>query len=288
MVSRRAVIGVVAGLLLVAPACGSGEVEDAADVSASAPAGAPVASPSPASAPVATPGLTAVSGPATVSSTADRVDEPLTVHWIGGSDVEWETFSLPNEFLGDLPDFGERPIVVETRIRQAVMPTGMTEMVQAAIAEGTDAIVMSVNPVWLHWDAAACGDIAVPHDRYACLLTPTSAEVTAQRDAEIRTLIDTAAAAGVPVYLYTQPHSTDVLTNPAVAPSIEAAEAALAAFDPGLPNVRFRSRILTRDLPEMREGVAFFDMVHPTPAGADQLAAWLAADIADFWRSVTS
>jgi lysophospholipase L1-like esterase len=90
----------------------------------------------------------------------------------------------------------------------------------------------------------------------------------------------------VPLYVYTQPHSTDALSNPLLIPRLAAAEEAIAAFDPGRPDVRFRSRIFTRDLQSLREGVEFIDMVHPTAAGAELLADWLAADISDFWSSI--
>jgi hypothetical protein len=210
----------------------------------------------------------------------------LTVHWVGGSDIAWNDYSLPDELLADMPSFGERPIVMRTRIVQAVMPVEMRGLVEDAVRAGADAIVMSVNPVWLHWDGASClGTPAAPHDFYRCLLTPIDPTVTAQRTGELQALFATVAAAGVPVYAYTQPHSTEVLADPSVAPAIEAAESALAEFDPAVPNVRFRSRIFTRDTAPMREGVEFFDMVHPNPAGAALLSDWIAADLADFWRA---
>jgi hypothetical protein len=230
--------------------------------------------------------ISAVSDSATVTTPADRVDDALMIDWIGGSDVAWEQYSLPDEFVADLPAFAGRPLIVRTRTIQAAMPVATQALVEQVIADGTDAIIMSVNPVWLHWDERSCGDITVPHERYACLLTPTSSRVTAQRAAEIESLVASAAAAGVPVYLYTQPHSSDVLDNPDAAASIEAAEASLAAVDPGAVNVRFVSRVFTRDLPPMREGSEFVDMVHPTPQGAAILGAWLADDVAQFWTSV--
>lgn len=264
---------VVVGGLCVAAVAGCGDAGDDGAVAVVQPSAAPVA-----------PTVTAISVPATVTTPADRVDEPLTVHWVGGSDIAWNDYSLPDDLLADLPTFGERPIVMRTRIVQAVMPVEMRTLVEDAVAAGADAIVTSINPVWLHWDGSSCqGTTAAPHEFYRCLLTPVSPDVTAQRNAELQALFAAFVAAGVPVYAYTQPHSAEVLSNPAVAPAIEAAEAALAAFDPGVPTVRLRSRIFTRDTAPMREGVEFFDMVHPTPAGAALMSDWLASDLADFW-----
>lgn len=270
------------GCLAITAACGGAET---APDAAMAPPDSAATTAAPVTIPAA-PDVTAMREPATVGTPADRVDEPLTVHWIGGSDVAWNETSLPDALLADLPSFGERPIVVRARTVQAVMPVGMRELFDAAVTGGADAIVMSINPVWLHWDGIAClDDPGVPYDFYRCLLTPISATVTAQRAQELTALFSAAAASGVPVYAYTQPHSAEVLADASLGPSIAAAETALAAFDPGVPNVRFRSRIFTRDTAPMREGVEFFDMVHPTPAGATAMSDWLANDLADFWRT---
>lgn len=284
MVTWRAVV-VGAVCIAAVAGCGADPGEGGDDDDTVVRASAASATAPAAAAASAAPPVTAISEPATVSTPADRVDEPLTVHWVGGSDIAWNDYSLPDDLLADLPTFGERPIVMRTRIVQAVMPVEMRTLVEDAVAAGADAIVTSVNPVWLHWDGSSClGTTAAPHDFYRCLLTPTSAEVTAQRTAELQALFAAFADAGVPVYVYTQPHSAEVLANPAVASAIEAAEAALAGFDPGVPTVRVRSRIFTRDTTPMREGVEFFDMVHPTPIGTAVMSDWIAADLADFWR----
>ena len=166
------------------------------------------------------------------------------------------------------------------------MADGVRAFVDDALAAHTDAIVMSVNPVWLHWDEVSCSDIPVLHQRYACLLSPIEPALTERRRAELQSLIDAAAGSGVPAYAYTQPHSAESLADPALDRPLTAAEAAIAAYDPLRPDVRFVARIFTRDLPPLHEGVEFIDMVHPTPAGAETLADWLAIDISRFWSSI--
>lgn len=229
---------------------------------------------------------TAVEAPATASTPADRLDAPLPVDWVGGSDVAWEGVSLPDRFIERHPLFADRPVDMRTRIRQAVMAGGVRELVGEARVARTSALIMSINPVWLHWDEAACADLAVQHERYRCLLSPISPSLSAQRAAELGALVDAAVDVGVPLYVYTQPHSTDSLSSPLLAGLLEEAEQRIAEYDPGSPRVRFRARIFTRDMDPLVEGVDFIDMVHPTQAGVARLGRWLADDITDFWRSI--
>jgi hypothetical protein len=229
---------------------------------------------------------TAIREPATATTPADRVDTPLRVDWLGGSDIAWEAVSLPAAFLRRVPTFAGRLVDMRTRMGQAVMADGVRAFVDEAVAGRTDAIIMSINPVWLHWDEESCSDITVPHERYGCLLSPIDPALTERRRHELQSLIDTATGSGVPLYVYTQPHSTESLASPALDLPLTTAEAAIAAYDPGRPDVRFVARIFTRDLPSLHEGVEFLDMVHPTPAGAELLADWLAVDVSRFWSSI--
>jgi hypothetical protein len=230
--------------------------------------------------------VTAIDGAASVASTADRLNSPLRIDWLGGSDVAWLDVSLPDAFMRQVTDFEGRPIAMTTRIRQAVMADGVSEMVDEAIAAETDAIIMSINLVWLHWDEIACGDITVPHEKYGCLLRPVDPDVSEQRWRELQELINKAESADVPVYAYVLPHSTDVLANRSVNSLVEIAETAIAAYDPVRADVRFVSEVFTRDMAPMVEGADFFDMVHPTEAGAERLVEWLTADITAHWASV--
>ena len=234
----------------------------------------------------AAPVVTVLREPAVATTPADRVDTPLRVDWIGGSDIAWEAVSLPGGFVRRVPTFAVRPVEMRIRMSQAVMADGVRAFVAEAVAAHTDAIIMSINPVWLHWDEVSCSDVPVLHERYRCLLSPIDPALSERRRAELQALVDVALGSGVPVYAYTQPHSSDSLANPSLGGLLAAAESAIAAYDPARPDVRFVARIFTRDLPPLREGVDFIDMVHPTSAGAELLADWLAVDITRFWSSI--
>jgi hypothetical protein len=240
----------------------------------------------PAALPTQPPVITMIEDPAIAESTAHRVDAPLRIDWVGGSDVAWEGVSLPEAFVRRMPNVEGRPLVMRTRTRQAVMAEGVRELVDEAVAAGTEAIIMSINPVWLHWDEITCSEITVQHQRYKCLLTPISAAVSDHRARQLRDLIDHTVATGVPAYLYTQPHSAEVLANPELLDPIATAEATIAGYDPQRPDVRLVARIFTRDLPHLSEGTHFIDMVHPTLTGAEALGAWIADDVRSFWSSV--
>lgn len=229
---------------------------------------------------------TVIEAPATVDSVAERLEGPLRIDWLGGSDVAWLDVSLPDAFVRHMPSFDGRPIEMRTRIRRAVMADGVAEMIGEATAADTDAIIMSINLVWRHWDQITCRDMTILHDKYECLLSPVDPEITAQRVDEMQLLIDTAVAAEVPVYIYVQPHSTDALDNPGVLRLVEDAEADVATYDPGQSDIRFVADVFTREMEPLVETDDFFDMVHPTEQGAERLVEWLAADIADHWTSV--
>jgi len=231
------------------------------------------------------PPVTVIDAPASVAATADRTDAPIRIDWVGGSDVALGDVSLPDAFARRVTSVEGRTIEVRTRTRLAVLAPGVSELIDEAVTDGTDAIVLSINLNWLHWDDVACREMTVMHEKYECLLSPISPEISEQRAVELQELIDNAVAADVPLYVYSLPHSTDVLDNPAVADLIESAEVGVAAYDPGQPDVRFVARVFTRDTEPFYEGVDFIDMVHPTGPGAERLADWLAADITAFWAS---
>jgi hypothetical protein len=287
MVTRRAVI--LGGLSTAAiGAVGAVGLSATRGSSGSISAGAitPPVTPTPTVPASTAPEVTVLREPATATTPADRIDTPLRVDWIGGSDIEWEAVSLPGGFLQRVPTFAGRPVEMRTRMSQAVMADGVRAFVDEAVAAHTDAIIMSINPVWLHWDEVSCSDVPVLHERYRCLLSPIDPALTDRRRAELQMLVDAAVASGVPVYAYVQPHSSESLANPSLDGPLAAAESAIAAYDPVRPDVRLVARIFTRDLPPLREGVDFIDMVHPTAVGAELLADWLAVDVTTFWNSI--
>ncbi len=228
-------------------------------------------------------GITTVDRPAIATTEAERVDVPLRVDWIGGSDVALNEVSLPDAFLQHRSDVDGRPLDLRARTQIGALAPDVEAMIRAAVADRVEALIVSFNPVWLHFLEGSCDALTVPRDRYRCLLTPQSAEITAERQAEIDSLMRAIVLADVPVYLYMQPHSADVMADPAVGQLITDAEQRLAALDPGLPTIIVRARNITRDAGPAREGTEFHDMVHLTPAGATVLSTWLAADVGAFW-----
>ncbi len=229
------------------------------------------------------PRITTIDRPALATTEAERVDVPLRVDWIGGSDVALNEVSLPDAFVRHRSAVDGRPLDLRPRTQIGALAPDVEAMIGAALDDRVEALIVSFNPVWLHFLEGSCDALTGPRERYGCLLTPVSPAVTADRQAEIESLMRTIAAAGVPVYVYMQPHSSDVMADPTVGPLIADAEQRLAAFDPGMSTVAFRARNVTRDVAAASEGSEFHDMVHLTPAGAAVLGEWLAADIGTFW-----
>jgi len=231
-----------------------------------------------------------IGGPAASSVPAERVTPPLTVAWIGGSEVELRDVSLTGAMADHLPAVGDRPIAYRPYTSIAAMPEDDVAHVDAAVAAGADVLAVSVNPAWLTWEdpycAAVPGQPVDPVERYVCVLSPISDEITARRHAALTALVDRIVATGLPAYLYFMPHSTTALTDPRIADLIAAREAELAAFDPGVARVRFRPASFTRGLDGFAQPDHFVDMVHLTPGGAQAVAAWLAGDLAGFLATV--
>lgn len=262
---------------------GAADVTTVASVPAAPPTTGPGESPETVGGAATSPRISTIEGPALATTEAERVDAPLRVDWIGGSDVELNDVSLPDAFLRHRSDVDGRPLDLRARTRIGALAPDVEALIGAALADRAEALIVSFNPVWLHFLEGSCDTLTVPRDRYGCLLTPVSPETTAERRAEIESLLRAIETAGVPVYLYMQPHSADVMADPSVGPLIDDAERLLAAFDPDMPTVAFRARNITRDLGAAREGTEFHDMVHLTPAGAAVLGEWLAADVGSFW-----
>jgi hypothetical protein len=284
----------VLAVAVVAAGCGTAgddaTVDGVADGTASA-----TAPPAPPMTPAATappdvpevvttsPRITTIDRPALATTEAERVDAPIRVDWIGGSDVALNEVSLPDAFLQHRSAVDGRPLDLRARTQIGALAPDVEAMIGAALGDRVEALIVSFNPVWLHVLEGSCDTLTGPRERYGCLLTPVSPEITADRQAEIESLMRTIETAGVPVYLYMQPHSADVMADPTVGPLIADAEQRLAAFDPRMSTVAFRARNVTRDVAAASEGSEFHDMVHLTPAGAAVLGAWLAADIGAFW-----
>jgi len=189
--------------------------------------------------------------------------------------------SLPAAVSARLPTLGPRPLDLRPATTIAAMADDAATLV--AQSAGADALIISLNPAWQHWDRVSCDGIQPPHSRYHCLQTPQSAAVDDARAAEMKSLIDAVIASDVPCYLYTIPHSTTALNDPLIADQIASAEAWFASFDPGISRIRIVSESFSRHIPDLQEGTEFHDMVHPTWAGAELLSDWLATDLAAFF-----
>lgn len=233
----------------------------------------------------ATGAVTTLREAAQVTTVACRSDTPLVVDWIGGSDVVLNSVSLPAAVAARVSHVGGEPVVFRARTAIAPMAPVQRQMIEQAAEGGADALIVSVNLAWRHWDEVSCDGIEPPHTRYRCLLQSTSSDVDAQRDLEFSAMVDAAVESGLPVYLYTVPHSTTAHANPAIDPLIADAEAWVSSFDPGVERVRVVDRSFGREIPDLHEGEHFIDMVHPTASGVEYLADWLADDLRTFWAS---
>ena len=169
---------------------------------------------------------------------------------------------------------GQRPVVFEAYTRDAPSASDTAAAVESAVTNGADALIVTINPQWLY--GRLCLDVTPAHARYACLLEV--APVTGG-DA-IVALGEQVSAAGLPAVLVLMPTSIDALEDPVLAEPIAVANARLKALLPvDNDRVTVVDERLTAGREEFREGVGFYDMVHATPAGAEQLAGALAGEL---------
>lgn len=234
--------------------------------------------------PTTTPGTaTAAARAADVSATAERIETPVQIAMIGGSEVEYAGVSLAAELAATGLELGDRPTGVHAYTTIAAMPEHDVAAIAQAVADGADVLVITLNIAWLTWEEPACnppeGTTVDPVERYVCVLSPISDAVTARRDAELRRLIDTVVATGLPALLYAIPHSTNALGDPRIADLIATREQQLSGYDPQLDHIRFVAGSFTRGRSGFTEPEAFGDMVHPTETGAQLIAEWLADEL---------
>jgi hypothetical protein len=156
--------------------------------------------------------------------------------------------------------------------------------VEQAAARNVDGLVVILNPSWLSWDGhEECSGITPAHDFYVCVLEPQpDTDVAALRE-DVRRLVDTIVATGLPAYVYVMPHSAESLANPDLAPRLAATEQHFAELDPGLDRIEYIGHTLSRDLEPLHEGVEFDDMVHPSEAGVERLADFFTGEFVRFF-----
>jgi hypothetical protein len=201
----------------------------------------------------------------------------LRVGWVGGSEVVLRDVSLPS-LANELGlEVGGRPVVFEPFTKTAASPVDTASLVSSALASGVEALIVTFNPQWLY--GRVCEGIEPPHARYACLL----ADGPVVGAAAIDELVATIAGAGVPAVVVLTPTSVDALESPELAGLIALANDRLEQriFVPSAITVL--DETLTAGQEEYREGVGFYEMVHPTPAGAALLAQSIATTLVAEW-----
>ena len=273
------------GLLAFGAACGSSTpASTPTDVDPPSTLATPdinVANSGPHRSDTAIPTISTISRGAEATEPARR--NTVAVAWIAGSDSVWNDVDLPAGVAQRVPVTPAWNSEITSTIRIAPVAPDITASIGEAVAAGADALVVPLNISWLNWREPACLDMDIikPYERYACILTSLSPEIDAANAASLTEMIATVVASGLPTLMYAIPHSTNALADPVIGPMIDTAEQRLATFDPHDPDVTFIASSFTRDGPPFVEGVDFIDMVHPTVAGAERLAEWLAPQVAE-------
>lgn len=210
---------------------------------------------------------------ATTPDTTAVTASPLRVGWIGGSEVVLRDVSLPAiaNSLG-LADDG-RPIVFEAYTKDAPTPADTASAVANAASSGVSALIVTINPQWLY--GRLCEGVEPAHVRYACLLEPGDATGSAS----ITSLAGDIVATDLPTLMVLMPTSVDALDDPILTEPIAVANATLRQLLATSAQVVVIGEELTTGRPEFAEGVGFYDMVHPTPSGAQQLAGLLTGEL---------
>lgn len=212
-----------------------------------------------------------------------EAEVPLRLAWIGGSEVELRDASLPIAAATAHPRIAGREIEYRTIVAVAPDPARTRGWVEQAVADGADALIVSLNVSWLF--GRTCEGVAPAHARYACLLAPVD-EATAERQAApVRELLAAIVRTRIPTVAVVIPHSTDALENPALADLIADAEATLTALDPGAANLLVIGGV-TAGRDGFREGDGFYNVVHPTPLGASRLVDVIVPIVEEFWAAI--
>ncbi len=77
-------------------------------------------------------------------------DDSFTVAWIGGSEVKLNTVSVPGAVENRIDTVGGRPLLIDSYNVIAPRLIDMLRAVDTAIDHDADAIVMALNPAWVH------------------------------------------------------------------------------------------------------------------------------------------
>jgi len=79
----------------------------------------------------------------------DPNDEQFTVAWIGGSEVKLDAVSVAGEVSNRIASFGDRTVQIDGYTLIAPRPIDVLRAIDSAVANDSDAIVISINAIWL-------------------------------------------------------------------------------------------------------------------------------------------
>lgn len=226
----------------------------------------------------------------TTTSTVPATTVPVTlpmpavwnVAWVGGSEAVLRDVSLPAAATRLTPTLTGVPATYTAFAKIDPSPAETAAFARQAADEGANALVVTLNPQWIH--ERQCEGIDSPHTRFACLLAPGDPVGLA----DISALLDELATINLPTLLVMQPTSSDAATNPELVPLIADVRRQLTELVPDSRLLAIADVEFTAGRAEFAEGVGFYDMVHPTPAGADPLAVELTTQLEQLLTSLVA
>jgi hypothetical protein len=209
--------------------------------------------------------------------TPSPISQPLRVGWVGGSEVVLRELSLPS-LANELGlEVGGRALVFEPFTKTAASAVDTESLVSSALASGVEALIVTFNPQWLY--GRVCDGVEPPHARYACLLADGPVVGAAAIDELVATIVES----GAPAVVVLTPTSVDALESPDLAGLIALANDRLEQHVAAQSSIAVVDETLTAGREEYREGAGFYEMVHPTPAGAALLAQSIATTLVAEW-----
>lgn len=78
-----------------------------------------------------------------------RTGDTFTVAWIGGSELKWNAVSVPAAMAANVSTVGGRPLRIDVYSVIAPRPIDVLRAMRAAIDDGADALLVSLNPAWV-------------------------------------------------------------------------------------------------------------------------------------------
>lgn len=216
---------------------------------------------------------------------ADRVETPVLLTWVGGSDVVDDELSLPAAAAARMGRIDDRP--VEVRAVTDVDPdlARIGQLVAEAVDDGAVGLIVAISPTLAAYGGTGdCDDVTPDAARIACLLEPPVGSELDEREAELQQLVDDIVASGRPAFVYISGVSSQSLDDAELGADITTAEATIASVDPADTSVSFGTASITRGVTGADEGTAFVDALTPSASGVELLADLLTPDIEAFFE----